>query len=168
MGFDYATVHGGVSSIFGQDVDIGKGIADLMVTNLVKDGSYSVIERKALDKIMAEQNFSNSDRADPNSAEQWLGETALMWAAAHDHAAPDAGVRGGAPGREIDARLDHRCRRRQCRPHRSERAKPLVSLHRRYRHQGYRRRNGEPHRLALHQSTGSERLRSERNTHPRL
>jgi curli biogenesis system outer membrane secretion channel CsgG len=47
LDFDYATVHGGVSSIFGQDVDIGKGIADLMVTNLVKDGSYSVIERKA-------------------------------------------------------------------------------------------------------------------------
>ena len=39
-----------------------------MVTNLVKDGSYSVIERKALDKIMAEQNFSNSDRANPTSA----------------------------------------------------------------------------------------------------
>jgi hypothetical protein len=34
----------------------------------VKDGSYSVIERKALDKILAEQNFSNSNRADPSSA----------------------------------------------------------------------------------------------------
>ena len=54
--------------IFGQDVDIGKGISDLLVTYLVKDGSYSVIERKALDKIMAEQNFSNSDRANPTSA----------------------------------------------------------------------------------------------------
>src|SRR5579863_9913734 len=49
--FDYATVHAGVSGIFGQDVDIGKGISDLLVTYLVKDGSYSVIERKALDKI---------------------------------------------------------------------------------------------------------------------
>ena len=62
-------------SIFGQDVDIGKGISDLMVTNLVKDGSYSVIERKALDKIMAEQNFSNSDRANPTSAAK-IGKTA--------------------------------------------------------------------------------------------
>jgi hypothetical protein len=35
---------------------------------LVKDGTYSVIERKALDKILAEQNFSNSDRANPMSA----------------------------------------------------------------------------------------------------
>ncbi len=68
MDFDYATVHAGVSEIFGQDIDIGKGIADLLVTDLVKDGSYSIIERKALDKIMAEQNFSNSDRANPTSA----------------------------------------------------------------------------------------------------
>jgi curli biogenesis system outer membrane secretion channel CsgG len=66
--FDYATVHGGVAAIFGQDVDIGKGISDLLVKYLVKDGSYSVIERKAMDKILAEQNFSNSDRANPTSA----------------------------------------------------------------------------------------------------
>jgi curli biogenesis system outer membrane secretion channel CsgG len=66
--FDYATVHAGVSAIFGKDIDIGKGVTDLLVTYLVKDGTYSVIERKALDKIMAEQNFSNSDRANPASA----------------------------------------------------------------------------------------------------
>ena len=66
--FDYATVHGAVAAIFGQDVDVGKGISDLLVNYLVRDGSYSVIERKALDKILKEQNFSNSDRADPNSA----------------------------------------------------------------------------------------------------
>jgi curli biogenesis system outer membrane secretion channel CsgG len=68
MDFDYATVHSSSSAIFGQDVDIGKGISDLLVTDLVKDGTYSVIERQALDKILAEQNFSNSDRANPNSA----------------------------------------------------------------------------------------------------
>jgi len=66
--FDYATVHSNVAAIFGQDIDVGKGISDLLVTNLVKDGTYSVIERKALDKILAEQNFSNSDRANPTSA----------------------------------------------------------------------------------------------------
>jgi len=66
--FDYATVHSGVAAIFGTDVDVGRGISDLLVTYLVKDGSYSVIERKALDKILAEQNFSNSDRANPTSA----------------------------------------------------------------------------------------------------
>jgi curli biogenesis system outer membrane secretion channel CsgG len=66
--FDYGTVHQNVYSIFGSNVDVGKGIADLMVDRLVKGGAYSVIERKALDKVLAEQNFSNSDRADPTSA----------------------------------------------------------------------------------------------------
>ena len=66
--FDYATVQTDVSALFGTNVDVGKGIADLIVENLVKSGAYSVIERKAIEKIMAEQNFSNSDRADPNSA----------------------------------------------------------------------------------------------------
>jgi curli biogenesis system outer membrane secretion channel CsgG len=68
LDFEYATVRSTVSAIFGRDVDVGKGITDLLVTYLVKDGSYSVIERKALDTILAEQNFSNSARADPNSA----------------------------------------------------------------------------------------------------
>ena len=36
--------------------------------DLVKDGTYSVIERSALDRILREQNFSNSDRANPTSA----------------------------------------------------------------------------------------------------
>jgi curli biogenesis system outer membrane secretion channel CsgG len=68
MNFDYATVSTYVQQIFGSNQDIGKGIADMLVDKLVNDGQYSVIERKELDKIIAEQNFSNSDRADPNSA----------------------------------------------------------------------------------------------------
>jgi curli biogenesis system outer membrane secretion channel CsgG len=68
VNFDYATVQSGVSAIFGTNLDVGKGIADLLVEKLVQGGTYSVIERKALDKIVSEQNFSNSDRADPNSA----------------------------------------------------------------------------------------------------
>ena len=68
MNFDYATVQSGVAALFGTNQDIGKGIADILVDKLVNDGAYSVIERKQLDKILAEQNFSNSDRADPASA----------------------------------------------------------------------------------------------------
>ncbi|ABF41163.1 curli production assembly/transport component CsgG [Candidatus Koribacter versatilis Ellin345] len=68
MSFDYGTVHSSVAAIFGSDQDVGKGISDLLIQKLVNDGDYSVIERAQLDKIMAEQNFSNSDRADPNSA----------------------------------------------------------------------------------------------------
>jgi curli biogenesis system outer membrane secretion channel CsgG len=68
LDFDYATVRTTSAAIFGTDVDIGKGITDMLVTYLVKDGTYSVIERKALDQILAEQNFSNSERANPASA----------------------------------------------------------------------------------------------------
>jgi curli biogenesis system outer membrane secretion channel CsgG len=68
VNFDYATVQSGVAAIFGTNVDVGKGIADMLVERLVQGGAYSVIERKALDKIIKEQNFSNSDRADPSSA----------------------------------------------------------------------------------------------------
>jgi curli biogenesis system outer membrane secretion channel CsgG len=66
--FDYATVQTATAATFGTNVDVGKGITDLLVKYLVQDGTYSVIERQALDKIMSEQNFSNSDRANPNSA----------------------------------------------------------------------------------------------------
>jgi curli biogenesis system outer membrane secretion channel CsgG len=68
MNFDYATVQSGVQAIFGANQDIGKGIADLLVDKLVADGTFSVIERKMLDKIVAEQNLSNSDRFDSTSA----------------------------------------------------------------------------------------------------
>lgn len=68
LNFDYATVQNNIQAIFGTNQDIGKGIADILVTRLVNSGVYSVIERKALDKVLAEQNFSNSDRADPTSA----------------------------------------------------------------------------------------------------
>src|SRR5258708_4522053 len=68
LNFEYGTVQSSVASIFGTNQDIGKGIADMLVDRFVNGGVYSVIERKALDKIMAEKNFSNSDRADANTA----------------------------------------------------------------------------------------------------
>jgi curli biogenesis system outer membrane secretion channel CsgG len=68
MNFEYAAVSTTVAQIFGSNQDVGKGIADLLVDKLVSDGVFSVIERKQLDKIIAEQNFSNSDRADSATA----------------------------------------------------------------------------------------------------
>jgi curli biogenesis system outer membrane secretion channel CsgG len=59
---------GSVNNWWGGNWDIGKGIADLLVDGLLEDGTYRLIERKKLDTIMAEQNFSNSDRADPSAA----------------------------------------------------------------------------------------------------
>jgi curli biogenesis system outer membrane secretion channel CsgG len=68
MNFDYGTVQNYVQQIFGSNQDIGKGISDMLVDKLLKDGKYRLVERSALDKILAEQNFSNSDRADSNTA----------------------------------------------------------------------------------------------------
>jgi curli biogenesis system outer membrane secretion channel CsgG len=81
VNFDYATVQIGVQAIFGANQDIGKGIADLLVDKLVNDGTYSVIERKMLDRIIAEQNMSNSDRFDSSSAAKigkLLGVSAII------------------------------------------------------------------------------------------
>jgi curli biogenesis system outer membrane secretion channel CsgG len=64
LDFDF----GAVQQWWSGNYDIGKGVADLIVDELVNDGTYRVIERKRLDAIMAEQNFSASDRADPSAA----------------------------------------------------------------------------------------------------
>jgi len=101
MDFDYATVRSYASAIFGTDQDIGKGIADLVVEKLVQGGQYTVIERKALDKIIAEQNFSNSDRADSTSAAKIariLGVDAIIIGSITQFGRDDksVGVGGGA------------------------------------------------------------------------
>jgi len=70
LDFDYATVQEYVNDIFGRNEDIGKGIADMLVTDLVRNGTYSVIERRQLDRVLQEQNFQQSGRADPTSAVQ--------------------------------------------------------------------------------------------------
>jgi curli biogenesis system outer membrane secretion channel CsgG len=101
MNFDYATVKSYSAAIFGTDQDIGKGIADLVVEKLVQGGQYSVIERKQLDKIIAEQNFSNSDRADSNTAAKIariLGVDAIITGSITQFGRDDksVGVGGGA------------------------------------------------------------------------
>jgi curli biogenesis system outer membrane secretion channel CsgG len=63
MDFDYGTVN----NWWGQ-YDIGKGMADQVVDELVNDGTFRVIERKKLDTVLAEQDFAQSDRADPSAA----------------------------------------------------------------------------------------------------
>lgn len=104
MNFEYATVRSQVSAIFGTDEDIGKGIADLIVEKLVQSGQYSVIERKALDKIIAEQNLSNSDRFDANTAARigrLLGVDAMIMGSITQFGRDDknTGVGGGALSR---------------------------------------------------------------------
>ena len=63
MDFDFGTIE----NWWGQ-YDIGKGMADQVVDALVNDGTFSVIERKKLDTLLAEQDFAHSNRAEPSAA----------------------------------------------------------------------------------------------------
>jgi curli biogenesis system outer membrane secretion channel CsgG len=104
LNFDYGTVQSGVQAIFGSNQDIGKGIADLLVDRFVADGTYSVIERKAIDAILAEQNLSNSNRADSTSAAKIgkiLGVDAIVIGSITQFGRDDkqTAVGGGAVGR---------------------------------------------------------------------
>lgn len=68
LDFGYASVMDVSQAVFGTQTNIGKGISDLLVDKLTNDGTYRVIERNAISKVMSEQNFSNSDRVDASSA----------------------------------------------------------------------------------------------------
>jgi curli biogenesis system outer membrane secretion channel CsgG len=68
LDFNYGTVMTASQAVFGTNVDIGKGISDMLINELVNNGTYRVIERNQIDKILNEQNFSNSNRADPSTA----------------------------------------------------------------------------------------------------
>jgi curli biogenesis system outer membrane secretion channel CsgG len=106
LDFEYGTVSSYVASIFGTNVDVGKGIRDLVVEKLVEGGTYSVIERAALDSVLNEQNFSNSDRANPSTAAklgQVLGVDAIIIGSVtqfgRDDKKTDLGALGGVGGR---------------------------------------------------------------------
>jgi curli biogenesis system outer membrane secretion channel CsgG len=104
LNFDYGTVRSGVAAIFGTDVDVGNGISDMLVEELVKGGQYAVIERKALDKLLAEQNFSNSDRADPATAARigrLLGVDAIIVGSITQFGRDDRQVGLGGFGRSL-------------------------------------------------------------------
>jgi curli biogenesis system outer membrane secretion channel CsgG len=62
--FDYGTV----GYHWWGNYDIGKGMADQVMNELLEEGSFRVVERKKLDTILAEQDFAHSDRADPGAA----------------------------------------------------------------------------------------------------
>ncbi|MGB7190760.1 MAG: CsgG/HfaB family protein [Acidobacteriaceae bacterium] len=68
LDFGYATVMSSSQAVFGTNVDIGKGISDMLIDKLLNDGTYRVIERNAINKVISEQNFSNSNRVDPSTA----------------------------------------------------------------------------------------------------
>lgn len=81
LAFSYATVLTQVQAVFGANEDIGRGVSNLLISQLVRDGKYRVIERRRVDGLNEEQNFSNDDRADARTAAklgQELGVDAVI------------------------------------------------------------------------------------------
>jgi len=76
--FDYATVHGGVARFW--ETSTSARISDLLVKYLVRTAAIPLSSAGPMDKILTEQNFSHSDRANPNSApkSQLLGVDAII------------------------------------------------------------------------------------------
>jgi len=101
LDFDYGTVRSAVQAYFGTDQDVGKGISLLLEQKLVQDGKYRVIDRNAMDKILKEQNFSNSDRVDPNSAAKIgriLGVSAIITGSITQFGRDDKHIGAGGGG----------------------------------------------------------------------
>ncbi|MBI4689374.1 MAG: curli production assembly protein CsgG [Nitrospirae bacterium] len=67
LDFEFATIR---DRWWPGDWNLGKGISDMVVTQLVKDGTFSVIERNKLDKVLSEQKLGASGLVDASTAAQ--------------------------------------------------------------------------------------------------
>lgn len=78
--------------------NIGKGVADMLVTALVKSGKFSVIERQELDKVFAEQHLGNSGNVTPETAAKAgrvLGVELLVIGSVTEFGISDREIAGG-------------------------------------------------------------------------
>ena len=68
LSFDDTAVEASAARAVGTSQDVGGFLADVVVKELLKGSAYTVVERRAIDQILKEQNFSNSNRADSKTA----------------------------------------------------------------------------------------------------
>jgi curli biogenesis system outer membrane secretion channel CsgG len=68
LSFDAAAVDASAAKALGTSQDVGAFLSELVVVELLKGSTYTIVERRALDQVLKEQNFSNSNRADPKTA----------------------------------------------------------------------------------------------------
>jgi curli biogenesis system outer membrane secretion channel CsgG len=102
--FDNAAVQGGIQIPFAETSapNLGKAAADLLITKLVQEGKVSVIERNAIDKLLMEQNFSNTNRTDPITAAKLgriLGVDAIILGTITSYDYEDKTTGGGGASR---------------------------------------------------------------------
>jgi curli biogenesis system outer membrane secretion channel CsgG len=60
LDFDFGTIE----NWWGGNWDIGKGIADMLVEELLQTGDIRLLERKQIQSVLGEQDLANSNRAD--------------------------------------------------------------------------------------------------------
>ena len=64
LDFEFRAVRPDVNAMFGTEVDIGRGMAALLVKQLVNDGTYTVLEGRMVESVVREQDFSNRSRSE--------------------------------------------------------------------------------------------------------
>jgi curli biogenesis system outer membrane secretion channel CsgG len=102
MSFDYDRVRGVATSALGSNQDVGAVVADVLVKELFDGGTFTLVERNALDIVLKEQNLSNSDRADPTTAARigrLLGVDAVVLGSVTEFAVRETSGGGGTLGR---------------------------------------------------------------------
>jgi curli biogenesis system outer membrane secretion channel CsgG len=60
--FDYSAVMTSVQAIFGTQQNIGVGINAMMTRRVQQDGRFAIVERRKVNEVMSEQDFSASNR----------------------------------------------------------------------------------------------------------
>src|ERR1039458_1453100 len=60
--FDYSAVMTSVQAIFGTQQNIGVGINAMMTKRVQQDGRFTIVERRKVNEVMSEQDFSASNR----------------------------------------------------------------------------------------------------------
>ena len=99
LSFDDAAVRSSSTSAFGTSQDVGAGLADVLINELLKNGAYLLVERTALDAVLKEQNFSNSSRADAKTAAaigRLLGVDAIIIGSVTQFAVEESAVAVGS------------------------------------------------------------------------
>lgn len=65
LDFDSAAVQKSVQRIFGAQVDVGRGLSELVAQYLDVDGTYQPVEREKVEKVLAKQEFAQLDLTNP-------------------------------------------------------------------------------------------------------
>ena len=101
LDFDYATVHSYVAGLYGSDVDIGKGVATMLVTELVQNGTYTIIERTQVERILNEHNLQQEGQLDASTAAtlgRLLGADAIIIGSITQFGSDDKKLSAGGGG----------------------------------------------------------------------